>query len=234
MNRPATSCPPADTVDNLGAVWPRTAAVDVSEPVRPDRPGGDNEGVPEEVETGGCRLRAHRALDGRRRSGARRGLPAADRAGGRATADASCPRRSASACLARLLEDAVAACGADHEVLEAVNLALPDGLLIPDIAVVDGSAAAKAGTTVDCSGVVLVVEIVSPSTRITDVRTKPSLCAAAGIPHYWRLELDPAPGLVLSERHGAGYTETGTALAGAVTRISAPVPFDVDPAVLRL
>ncbi|MGR6998893.1 Uma2 family endonuclease [Yinghuangia aomiensis] len=41
--------------------------------------------------------------------------------------------------------------------------------------------------------VVLVVEIASPSTRVADRKMKPSLYAAAGIPHYWRLELEPCP-----------------------------------------
>ncbi|MEH1013229.1 Uma2 family endonuclease [Micromonospora sp. CPCC 206060] len=39
--------------------------------------------------------------------------------------------------------------------------------------------------------VVLAVEIVSPGTRRTDRFTKPGEYAAAGIPYYWRIELDP-------------------------------------------
>ncbi|MFB8271836.1 Uma2 family endonuclease [Streptomyces sp. NPDC055955] len=38
-----------------------------------------------------------------------------------------------------------------------------------------------------------VVEIASPSTRVTDRTLKPSLYAAAGIEHYRRIELKPAP-----------------------------------------
>jgi Uma2 family endonuclease len=39
--------------------------------------------------------------------------------------------------------------------------------------------------------VVLAVEIVSPSTQERDRSEKPALFAAAGIPHFWRIEQDP-------------------------------------------
>jgi Uma2 family endonuclease len=41
------------------------------------------------------------------------------------------------------------------------------------------------------SQTVLAVEIVSPSTRRRDRLEKPSLYAAAGVPHYWRIEQNP-------------------------------------------
>lgn len=43
----------------------------------------------------------------------------------------------------------------------------------------------------DPEQVVVVVEIVSPGTKRRDRLVKPSLYAAAGIPHYWRIEQDP-------------------------------------------
>jgi Uma2 family endonuclease len=39
--------------------------------------------------------------------------------------------------------------------------------------------------------VVIVVEVVSPSTRARDRFAKPAEYAAAGIPHFWRIEQDP-------------------------------------------
>ncbi|MFE3688062.1 Uma2 family endonuclease [Streptomyces sp. NPDC059095] len=66
-------------------------------------------------------------------------------------------------------------------------------LLIPDIAIVDASAAATAEATTDAHDVLVVVEIASPSTRVADRKMKPHLYAAAGIAHYWRVELEPAP-----------------------------------------
>ncbi|MFF4948826.1 response regulator [Streptomyces chattanoogensis] len=52
------------------------------------------------------------------------------------------------------------------------------------------------------------------------------------IPHYWRLEFDPAPRLITCEPDGGRYVETATALPGTVTRIDEPFPFDIDPAGL--
>lgn len=43
----------------------------------------------------------------------------------------------------------------------------------------------------EATQVALAVEIVSPSTKRRDRLEKPALYAAAGIPHYWRIEQDP-------------------------------------------
>lgn len=54
----------------------------------------------------------------------------------------------------------------------------------------------------------LAVEIVSPGSRANDRVAKPALYAAAGIPHYWRLEQDPLE-LVVCVLDGTVYRETG-------------------------
>jgi hypothetical protein len=77
-----------------------------------------------------------------------------------------------------------------------------------------------------------VVEIVDPATRITDNKTKPALYAAAGIEHYWHLELDPAPRLHLGHLERGTYTDR-LVQVGETTGIEEPFPFDVDPAALR-
>ncbi|SPE57763.1 hypothetical protein SNS2_3417 [Streptomyces netropsis] len=141
------------------------------------------------------------------------------------------PHQRASKRLAALLDAAVEAAAAPVEVLEAVNVVVPDGLLIPDIAVVDGDAAAEAGLTVDSHDVLVVIEIASPSTRVTDRKMKPALYAAAGIPHYWRLELDPAPRLYLGRLERGTYTDR-LVQAGVTTCIDHPFPLDFDPARL--
>jgi Uma2 family endonuclease len=81
---------------------------------------------------------------------------------------------------------------ADRLVVTAVGLPMPDvdSGFIPDILVVDRAAAREAGTLAGPSMVDLVVEVVSPSTVTTDRRVKPEKYAAAGIPTYWRLELN--------------------------------------------
>jgi hypothetical protein len=105
------------------------------------------------------------------------------------------------------------------------NDRLENGLLVAD-----GEVAA--GLTLDCSGVVLVVEIVDPATRLTDVHVKPVLYAAAGIAHYWRLDLDPAPRLHLGHLERGTYTDR-LVQAGETTGLADPFPLDLDPAALR-
>ncbi|MEU2511730.1 Uma2 family endonuclease [Streptomyces syringium] len=141
------------------------------------------------------------------------------------------PHQRASKRLTALLDAAVETAAAPVEVLEAVNVVVPDGLLIPDIAVVDAEAAASAGLTVDAHDVLVVIEIASPSTRVTDRKMKPALYAAAGIPHYWRLELDPAPRLYLGHLERGTYTDR-LVQAGETTRLERPFPLDFDPARL--
>ncbi|MFE9813412.1 Uma2 family endonuclease [Streptomyces sp. NPDC005227] len=76
----------------------------------------------------------------------------------------------------------------------------------------------------------LVVELVSPGKRMMDRKVKPLLYAEAAIPHFWRLEFEPAPRLIVSELRGGRYVETTTALSGTITQIHAPFPVGIDPA----
>jgi hypothetical protein len=63
-------------------------------------------------------------------------------------------------------------------------------LLIPDVAVVRSEVLWGGAGTVAADEVLLAVEVVSPSSEMTDRITKPALYAAAGIAAYWRVELD--------------------------------------------
>lgn len=141
------------------------------------------------------------------------------------------PHQRASRRLAALLESAVAASDLRLEVLEAVNVVVPDGMLIPDISVVDADAAAEAGLSIDAHDVLIAIEIASPSTRVTDRKMKPALYAAAGITHYWRVELEPAPRLYLGTREGAGYRDQ-LVQGGQPTTVTHPFELNIDPARL--
>jgi Uma2 family endonuclease len=141
------------------------------------------------------------------------------------------PHQRASRRLAALLEMAADAAGG-LEVLEAVNVAMPDGMLIPDIVVADAEAAARAGLTLNPADVILVVEIASPSTRVTDVKMKPFLYAAAGIPSYWRIDLDPVPRVTIADLRDGVYVERPTVLAGSTVTIDGPGHIAFDPAQL--
>jgi Uma2 family endonuclease len=58
------------------------------------------------------------------------------------------------------------------------------------------------------SDVLLAVEVMSPSSVSNDRVAKAALYAAAGIPHYWRIELDE-PVLITYLLDGAVYRESG-------------------------
>ncbi|MFF3276393.1 Uma2 family endonuclease [Streptomyces chrestomyceticus] len=140
----------------------------------------------------------------------------------------------ASSRLRQKLDAAIEAVGAPAEVLGAVNVILPDGLFIPDVALVDATAAAQDPVDVDAEAVLLVVEIVSPSSsgRRTDRLLKPPYYAEAGIEHLWRLELEPAPTLIVCELENGRYVERAVAEAGRTTLIEKPLPVEVDPGAL--
>ncbi|MCM2579006.1 hypothetical protein [Streptomyces meridianus] len=54
----------------------------------------------------------------------------------------------------------------------------------------------------------------------------------AAIPHFWRLEVDPAPMLVVYELEDGRYVERTTALAGATAHLDSPFPIAIDSAGL--
>lgn len=130
------------------------------------------------------------------------------------------------------LDAAARAAGADVEVLEAINVTLPSGLVVPDIVIADAGATAEDGVSVDPEAVQLVVEVVSPGNRPMDRKVKPLLYAETAIPYYWRVEPDPAPQVIAYRLEAGRYVETGTALAGAVTLLDGPFPLEIDPAGL--
>jgi Uma2 family endonuclease len=120
--------------------------------------------------------------------------------------------------------------GGDFDVLEAVNVTLPGGkLLVPDIVVVAAEAADQATTRLAHDAVLAVVEIVSPSTQAIDRAIKPGMYAAAGIPTYWRVELDPQTIVVFSLKQGR-YVTRNTLTAGTTGRITLPFALELDPA----
>jgi Uma2 family endonuclease len=141
------------------------------------------------------------------------------------------PHQRTSSRLWALLDAAVAAAGAPFEVLAAVNVVVPDGLLIPDLVIADARAAGKAGVTLSAHDVAVVIEIASPSTRVADKRLKPALYAAAGIPHYWRVELEPAPRLYLGRLELGGYQDRLVQVGERVT-LADPFAWEFDPAGL--
>jgi Uma2 family endonuclease len=138
----------------------------------------------------------------------------------------------ASYWLHRGLAEAAAAAGADAEVLEAVNIALPGNkLLVPDV-VVAAEAVDETTTRISSDAVLAVVEVVSPSTVSMDRAIKPAMYAAAAIPVYWRVELQDTPKIVASSLTRGRYVARTTLAAGTKGRITRPFSVELDPADL--
>ena len=135
--------------------------------------------------------------------------------------------------LHRALAQAAIIAGADVEVLEAVDVALPGGkLLVPDVVVVDAAVVSETATRLPSQAVRAVVEIVSPSTVSIDRAVKPAMYAEAGIPVYWRVELHGTPKIVACSLSRRGYVTRTTLDAGTLGRIPRPFPVELDPAEL--
>lgn len=124
--------------------------------------------------------------------------------------------------LARQLEDS---CPPHLAVVApGSGVLVPRGYLIPDVVVVEAALAASTSYAADPSQLLLVVEVASPSTGVDDVREKTVLYAEPGITSYWRLELDPAPRLVVQELREGHYVEVA---AGPTVMVRLPFPVTV-------
>lgn len=71
--------------------------------------------------------------------------------------------------------------------------------------------------------VAVAVEIESPGSHIEDRATKPALYAQYGIPHYWRVELDPIRVVTYELDTGSHYR-----MSPANDRLTVLQPFQVD------
>ena len=93
----------------------------------------------------------------------------------------------------RLRDQLAAACPSEWEVVQEYALPLGSDGRVPDLSVVRRRALIG-GTSPYPQGPEdfgLVVEISSPSTRKTDLFAKPGEYAEAGIPLFWRVDLQP-------------------------------------------
>ncbi|GGU77315.1 Uma2 family endonuclease [Lentzea flava] len=135
--------------------------------------------------------------------------------------------------LARILDDAVAAEG--MEALTAIGVRVSKHFgYIPDVVV----ATERVETvSVDVANVALVVEIVSPSTKKSDRLEKPAALAAAGVPAYWRVELDGAddPTIYCYRLDNGTYTEVATLISGnaGAVAVTGTISVSFDPADLH-
>jgi Uma2 family endonuclease len=109
-----------------------------------------------------------------------------------------------------------------YVVTQAVDIRFGSRLTrIPDVLVARGSRPVRRWFSP--AEVIVVIEIESPGSHIEDRATKPALYAQYGIPHYWRIELDPLR--VTTYEIGAGDTYR---LGATTDRLKVTEPFEVD------
>ncbi len=123
-----------------------------------------------------------------------------------------------------------AACPPTHKVMIApLDLYLSeDTYFEPDIMVIPRPGAPIARF----EGVpLLVVEVLSPSTRTMDTVTKRDAYAHAGVPHYWIVDPD-APGIVALALEAGAYVERGSASGSETLSVTEPFEVEVVPASL--
>lgn len=102
----------------------------------------------------------------------------------------------------------------------------PRNYRIPDVVVFPRELLGRPRHRLRPTDVVIAVEITSPGSERTDRVLKPAEYAAAGVPHFWRLDLEPLQ-LVTHDLDEGVYRETGR--YDDEVRIEQPVPL-----ILRL
>ncbi|MER5701459.1 Uma2 family endonuclease [Micromonospora sp. NPDC002296] len=104
-------------------------------------------------------------------------------------------------------------CPDEYDVTQGVEVRINrTRSFIPDVLVTTSTAARRQSSRYEAHEVVLAVEIVSPSTRSIDRVLKPALYAQAGIPYFWRIEVEDDGLAVHTHRIDPVdevYTETG-------------------------
>ncbi|WP_435590446.1 Uma2 family endonuclease [Nocardia sp. bgisy118] len=129
----------------------------------------------------------------------------------------------------------------EYEVMRGVGVLTGDDEPIPDLIVVTGPIDWD-GRGIPVEQVQLAVEVVSNSTTLQDRMVKPVLYAEAGIPNYWRFELNafkgqlPGESLPVAFVHSLGgdrsYEPTYRVAAGEKVTLRAPFEFTLDPVSL--
>jgi len=109
---------------------------------------------------------------------------------------------------------------------------MPPEARIPDVTVFARSGKDDRTNSVAAGQVILAVEVVSPGSADEDRRVKPGEYARNGIPHFWRVELEPEPVMHTYVLTDGGYVNAG--VFGSSDRIKSVVLGWVDIPVSRL
>jgi Uma2 family endonuclease len=104
-------------------------------------------------------------------------------------------------------------------------------VLVPDVVVVRAEVARRQRPAFTAEDVVLAVEVLSPSNRVTDLVTKRSQYAVGGIDHYWIVDPE-TPALTVLRRAGDAYDELAVVRADEAYDAAEPFTVTVVPAKL--
>lgn len=106
----------------------------------------------------------------------------------------------------------------------------------PDISVVHAEAVTgPRQTRFQAADVLLAVEVISPDSEARDRDTKPRKYAAAGIPHFWLVDMagqDDHPVVQVYERGEATGTYALTGIYHDHVKVSVPYDIDIDLAAI--
>ncbi|MEU6738752.1 Uma2 family endonuclease [Streptosporangium sandarakinum] len=104
----------------------------------------------------------------------------------------------------------------------------------PDVLLIDAALAHDHDRTAYLPGEVhLVVEVVSPESRLRDREVKPRAYAQAGITHFWRVEeADGVPVVYVYELDPATCSYVPTGIHRGVLSVPVPFPVEIDLAGL--
>jgi Uma2 family endonuclease len=112
------------------------------------------------------------------------------------------------------------------------GLLINRSVYVPDVVVVETAAAAAAPAALPAAAVRLVVEVLSPSHRTTDLVTKRAEYAAGGIPLYWIVDPE-VPSLIALRLEGREYAELARVSGDEAHRATEPFAVVVVPAQLH-
>lgn len=116
-----------------------------------------------------------------------------------------------------------------------IHVALPaeqTQFLVPDVLVVRRDAVAGALQAFAPADVVLVVEVISPSTVTRDQVAKRSLCACLGLAGYWLVDPNPPASVSALSLHADHYEERASAAGDEELMVEQPFPVRLRPAAL--
>ncbi|MFI6497008.1 Uma2 family endonuclease [Nonomuraea typhae] len=104
-----------------------------------------------------------------------------------------------------------------------------DDFFVPDVVVAQSAAVHSGEPALEPGHLTPIAEVVSPDTKALDRHGKLGAYAGAGIPLYWRIELDAGPTLYAYTLDADSYAGPEVHKAGAIAELAVPYEVSFDP-----